>query len=82
MEASSFDREKFVSHVVASRNENRRDSLRTLMEPESVARGSGEADTARGARRAAAERYNVEMRILRLVSVRSCWFGPARSYSD
>jgi len=42
--------------------------------PVSVARGTGEADTTRGARRAAAERYNVETRIFRLVLAR-CWFG-------
>ena len=49
--SKGFDGERFVSHIVASRTENRRGSLRTLMVPESVVRGSGKADTARGARR-------------------------------
>jgi hypothetical protein len=51
--------ERFVSRAVTSRTKNRRDSLRTLTVLESAVSGSGEADAARGTRRAAAKRYSL-----------------------
>jgi len=62
-----FSYKKKISQSHRESDRKIADSLRTCKLEESMVRGSGVAHAASGARRAAAERYNVETRIFRLI---------------